>query len=259
MHEEIRQMKQDYEARIEALEKRLQAAEASPAAAPVAPVATTAAPSAAMPPNATAPTRSIRTYPSFSTARTRTCRKIQHVPLAGVRAGRRRGRVGQARPQSWRIGIDAVGEHRSAILRTVNVLPGTGQYGQRRGGLFPDVGAGQRHHPEGRPLFLRIGYLNSSTRTPGISTMRRWRTRRSSAGSTADDGVQLKWLAPTDLFCRARRRARQRDRLSGQRPQQQRHRRRSRCSRMPAATSATTHSWRAGLSYLQTRARDRQL
>lgn len=45
MRDEVRKMKQDYEARIDALEKRLQAAEARPAAAPVAavPPATAAA------------------------------------------------------------------------------------------------------------------------------------------------------------------------------------------------------------------------
>ena len=65
-------------------------------------------------------------------------------------------------------------------------------------------------------------------------------------GQFRSDGLQLKWVAPTDDVPRVRRGNRRRRELPRHRPQQQRHRQRRASTRTPAATSAPSNSWRAG-------------
>ena len=91
-----------------------------------------------------------------------------------------------------------------------------------------------------------------STSTPGTSRTRRCRTRRSSAAG-CDDGVQLRWVAPTPIFLELGAEVSGGDQFPGTdrnkngrrrddvRPRRRRHRR--------------EHAWRAGLSYLRARRR----
>ena len=76
-------------------------------------------------------------------------------------------------------------------------------------------------------------------------------------GQSRQDGVQVKWLAPTDLFLEFGAEAGNGDALPGDAPRSATASTARRCSRTSAATSATTRSWRAGLSWLDSNAEDR--
>ncbi len=75
-------------------------------------------------------------------------------------------------------------------------------------------GSLHRHHCPARRLHAcapagsipTSAISTATTRTPTSSSTGRSPTRPSSANQYGDDGVQLRWVAPTDLFLRARRR-----------------------------------------------------
>jgi hypothetical protein len=76
-------------------------------------------------------------------------------------------------------------------------------------------------------------------------------------GNYGQDGVQLKWLAPTDLFIELGAEFGRGANFPGT-DRNKNGAGRWRPSRMSAATSGLEHSWRAGLSYLTTRAEGRE-
>ena len=81
--------------------------------------------------------------------------------------------------------------------------------------------------------------------------MRRSPTRRFSAAGCNDDGVQLRWVAPTDLFVELGAELGRGAQFPGTRPQQERRRRGALFGHLGGDIGAST-AWRAGLSYLRT-------
>ena len=70
-----------------------------------------------------------------------------------------------------------------------------------RGGLLSHAVAAERFHGERRTVLLGASVISTKCmRMHGTSPISRSCTRRSSAGQHNQDGLQVKWLAPTDLF-----------------------------------------------------------
>ena len=116
-------------------------------------------------------------------------------------ARRRRDRAGRAQLQPRRIGDHLRGERRSVFLREPDRRAVGRGRPRRRGSVLPyDVVAGRASRSRAVASSQASATSTRCTRTPGISSTSRSPTRRSSAASSAQDGVQVKWLAPTDLF-----------------------------------------------------------
>ena len=257
IREQIRQLKESYEARIRALEDRLKAAEpttaASPAPAPST-LATSTPPVAAVPSaqNAFNPGISVvlqGTYAHLSQdPRTFSINRVQTVDEAGP--GRRGVGLGESEISLFGNIDDKVAGNLTISLSPQNTVEVEEAYGMLTAlpsGLVPKFGR----------FFSGIGYLNEQHQHVWDFQDAPLAYKAFLGGQFAQDGAQLKWVAPTDTFIELGAELGNGDSFPGS----------PRNTNGVGAAGVFVHfggdvdyrsSWRAGLSYLGTRASDRE-
>lgn len=269
MRDEIRQMKQDYEARIRSLEQRLQAAQAQPAAMangnPTAPAATPSVSNshsvAAASPPAARSTGAANTFnPGISAILGGTYARLSKDPQ-------------QARIQGFVPGGEEVGPGsrnfslgESEITLRANIDPTFA--GQLTFALSPDDSVGVEEafiqtrslsngvNLKGGRMLSSIGYLNSIHAHAWDFVDAPLAYQAFFGGQYRTDGLQFKWLAPTDRFLEFGLEAGNGGNFPGN----------DRNKNGIGSTALFAHigddiganaSWRAGVSYLRTSASDR--
>jgi len=267
LREEIRQLRQSYEARIEALEARIKAAEATanrvaqtatPAPPPVAalpapPVAALPAPTAA----AAAPANAANAFnPAISAVLEGTYSNLSQDPqrygLAGfgltedVSPGHRGLGLGESEfTLAANVDTRFSGSLTVALTpeNTVSVEEAYGLANGLASGLVPKFGR----------FFSGIGYQNEQHQHAWDFYDAPLAYQAFLGGQYATDGVQLKWLAPTDQFLEFGGEVGNGDSFPGS----ARNRNGVGAADVFVHTGGDigdSHSWRAGLSYLDTRA-----
>lgn len=266
LRDEIRQLKQSYDSRIEALEARLKDAEAAARALPARDAAPSAAPqSAAAPPEAVraaggAPAGPNAFNPAISAVLTGAWANLSQDPkryaLSGfslgddVSPGRRGFGVGESEFSlaasvdplfSGSLTVSLTPEH------TVSVEEAYGLVNALGNGLAPKFGR----------FFSAIGYQNEQHQHAWDFYDAPLVYQAFLGGQYATDGAQLKWLAPTDQFVELGAELGNGNSFPGSW--------RDRNGIGAASVFAhvggdigASHSWRAGLSYLDTRADARE-
>jgi hypothetical protein len=247
---EIRELKEAYEARIRALERRLSEAEAK-ASQPPPPVAAAAAtpPAPASAASAFNPALSVVLQGSYShLSRSPSEFAIAGFALGGEGPGRRGFSLGESE-----LTLSANVDNRFAGKLTVALSPENelgveeayGIYTAAPGGLSPKFGR----------FFSGIGYLNELHAHVWDFIDQPLAYQAFLGGQYANDGLQVKWVAPIDHFLELGAEAGNGDGFPGS-P-------RDRNGIGSAAVYAHTggdigasHSWRAGASLLRTRAED---
>ena len=265
MREELRQMKQDYEARIQALEKRLQAAEARPASAsapatgaaspaPTAPAASAAAssPSARSASNAFNPEVSLILGGHYANLSQDPAQyRIQGFIPGGeeIGPGRRSFSLGESE-LTLRANIDP----RFAGQLTFALSPENEASVEEA--FFQTRGLSNGLNLKGGRFLSSIGYQNSQHAHTWDFVDLPLAYQAFLGGQHRPDGVQLKWLAPTDRFLELGVEASGGSGFPG-----------SERNKNGIGTAAlfahvgddlgASSSWQLGMSYLRTRAVDR--
>jgi hypothetical protein len=262
IREQIRQLKESYEARIQALEQRLKDAEAKTATAPAAqpaamppPVATTAA----APPVA-APTSGISAFnPAISAVLQGTYGNFSQDPdkyaLSGfapsgdIAPGKRGFSLGESE-----LGISANVDDKFYGNLIVSLTPENTLSVEEAYGLY--TGAGYGLAPKFGRFFSGLGYLNDQHQHVWDFVDAPLVYQAFLGGQYDVDGLQLKWLAPTDQFLEFGGELGSGEGFPG-----------TSLNKNGIGSGivyvhtggdiGTSNSWRAGLSYLQTRARNR--
>ena len=270
---QIRQLKESYEARIEALEQRLQAAEANasakavPAAASVASsTATPAVPAAAAPAAAVAsasppPTGGISAFnPAISAVLQGAYANLSRDPNKYALAGFAPSGDIVPAPRSFSIAESELALSASVDDKfygnlifsltpenTVSVEEAYGVYTAAPYGIAPKFGR----------FLSSIGYLNDQHQHAWDFYDAPLVYQAFLGGQYQNNGLQVKWVAPTDLFVELGAEVGSGESFPGN----------SRNKNGTGNGNAYVHiggdvdassSWRAGLSYLQTAAKDRE-
>jgi hypothetical protein len=252
IREQIKQMKESYETRIRALEDRLKAAETAPAAAS-APVA---APAASSPSASTLAAFN----PAISVILQGTYAHLSQDPtqfaISGFQSGEdvgpgRRGLgLGESELNFFANVDDKVAGNLTISLTPDNKVSVEEAYGILTAlpyGLVPKFGR----------FFSGIGYMNEQHQHVWDFQDAPLAYQAFLGGQFGQDGAQIKWVAPTDTFLEFGAEIGNGDSFPGS----------PRNSNSVGAASAFVHaggdfdfrsSWRAGLSYLETRASDRE-
>ena len=259
IREQLRQLRESYEARLQALEQRLKDAEAAKtkeaAAAPVpAPV-----PVAAAPPGSS-PASGIAAFnPAISAVLQGRYANLSQDPekfaISGFAPG---GDIGPGR-RGFSLGeselaISANVDHLFAgnlIVsltpeNTVSVEEAYGVYTAAPYGLVPKFGR----------FFSGLGYMNEQHQHAWDFIDAPLAYQAFLGGQYGNDGLQVKWIAPTDLFLEFGAEVGNGDNFPGS----ERNKNGVGSGVIYAHAGGdigASHSWRAGLSYLQTRAHDR--
>ena len=259
IREQLRQLRESYEARLQALEQRLKDAEAAKtkeaAAAPVpAPV-----PVAAAPPGSS-PASGIAAFnPAISAVLQGRYANLSQDPekfaISGFAPG---GDIGPGR-RGFSLGeselaISANVDHLFAgnlIVsltpeNTVSVEEAYGVYTAAPYGLVPKFGR----------FFSGLGYMNEQHQHAWDFIDAPLAYQAFLGGQYGNDGLQVKWIAPTDLFLELGAEVGNGDSFPGS----ERNKNGVGSGVIYAHAGGdigASHSWRAGLSYLQTRAQDR--
>ena len=257
IREQIRQLKESYEARIQALEQKLKDAEtakSAPAApAPAPPVA------AALP--ATSSASGIAAFnPAISAVLQGRYANLSQDPskfaIGGFAPG---GDIGPGRRgfslSESELAISASVDHLFAgnlIVsltpeNTVSVEEAYGIYTAAPYGLVPKFGR----------FFSGLGYMNEQHQHAWDFIDAPLAYQAFVGGQYANDGLQVKWVAPTDQFLELGAEVGNGDNFPGS----MRNKNGVGSGVIYAHTGGdigASHSWRAGLSYLQTRAQDRE-
>ena len=264
IREEIRQMKKGYEARIRALEDRLNAAEAAASSG-----AGTAATSAASPAAAAAPApapggpaaSTLAAFnPGISVVLQGTYANLSQDPEMfaidriqtgdDVGPGRRGLGLGESEISIFGNVDDKVAGNLTVSLTPENSVSVEEAYGMLTAlpyGLVPKFGR----------FFSGIGYLNEQHQHVWDFQDAPLAYKAFLGGQFGQDGAQLKWVAPTDTFVELGAEIGNGDSFPGG----------ARNSNGVGAAGIYAHvggdidfrsSWRAGLSYLETRASDRE-
>jgi hypothetical protein len=257
IREQIRQLKESYEARIQALEQKLKDAEsaknAPAAAAPTPPVA------AALPAASTA--SGIAAFnPAISAVLQGRYANLSQDPskfaIGGFAPG---GEIGPGRRglslSESELAISASVDHLfsgNLIVsltpeNTVSVEEAYGIYTAAPYGLVPKFGR----------FFSGLGYMNEQHQHAWDFIDAPLAYQAFLGGQYANDGLQVKWVAPTDQFLDFGAEVGNGDNFPGS----VRNKNGAGSGVIYAHTGGdigASHSWRAGLSYLQTRAQDRQ-
>ena len=258
LHQEIEQLKADYEQRLRALETRVQKAEAS---AQAAKTDAAAAQTAASAPAASAPTASGTAFnPQVSVVLDGTYGKLARPPaqyaIPGFALGPDAG-PGKRGP--------SLGESELAMSANVDDK----FYGELTVSLQPEGGASVEQAffqtlelPAGLTVktgrfFSGIGYLNEQHSHVWDFVDQPLAYRAMLNNQYDDDGVQVRWLAPTDTFLEFGGELLRGDAFPGG----------AATGNGPGARSAFVHvggdvgisnSWSAGLSQLRTQANNRE-
>ncbi len=262
---EIRQLKDTYETRIRALEERLKDAEAkaaaaqgaaSPAAQPMA-ATTPSAPSAA----AASPASGIAAFnPAISAVLQGRYAYLSQDPdqyrIAGFPAG---GEIGPGRRGlslgESELAISANVDHLFAGNLVVSLTPENEVSVEEAYGVVTAVPYGIV--PKFGRFFSGLGYMNEQHQHAWDFIDAPLAYEAFLGGQYANDGLQVKWVAPIDQFLELGAEIGNGDSFPGN----QRNRNGIGSYVAYAHTGGDigeSHSWRAGLSYLSTRAQDRQ-
>jgi hypothetical protein len=254
IREQIKQMKQDYEARIRALEERLKAAEAT--APPAAPVQA-ASPADVSPGYSRSMLAAFN--PGVSVVLQGNYQNLSRDPAQygfnnvqigdEVAPGRRGFGLGESE-----ITFFANVDHLFAGSLTVSLAPDNSVEVEEAYGVATAIPYGIV--PKFGRFFSGIGYLNEQHQHVWDFQDAPLAYQAFLGGQFAQDGLQVKWVAPTDLFLEFGAEVGNGDAFPGS----------PRNSNGAGAWSAFVHagddiganaSWRAGVSYLSTRAADR--
>ena len=269
IRDQIRQLKDSYEARIQALEQRLKAAEAKSAAAPVAaapvaapPVAAVPAPEPLVAANApAAPTGGISAFnPAISAVLQGTYANLSKDPNKYALAGFAPSGDIVPAPRSFSIAESELALSASVDDKfygnlifsltpenTVSVEEAYGAYTAAPWGIAPKFGR----------FLSSIGYLNDQHQHAWDFYDAPLVYQAFLGGQYQNNGLQVKWVAPTDLFVELGAEIGSGESYPGN----------SRNKNGTGNGNAYVHvggdidassSWRAGLSYLQTAAKDRE-
>jgi len=269
IRDQIRQLKQSYEARIEALEQRLKTAEAKAAAAPTAAVPVTAPPVAAAPAPEpvvaasapAAPTGGISAFnPAISAVLQGAYTNLSKDPTKYALAGFAPSGDIVPAPRSFSIAESELALSASVDDKfygnlifsltpenTVSVEEAYGVYTAAPYGIAPKFGR----------FLSSIGYLNDQHQHAWDFYDAPLVYQAFLGGQYQNNGLQVKWVAPTDLFVELGAEIGSGESYPGN----------SRNKNGTGNGNAYVHvggdvdasnSWRAGLSYLQTAAKDRE-
>ncbi len=261
IREQIRQLKESYETRIQALEQRLKDAEAKNAAAPAAPPVAAAPPETPPPPPiAAAPASGISAFnPAISAVLQGTYGNFSQDPnkyaLSGfapsgdIAPGKRGFNLGESE-----LAISANVDDKFFGNLIVSLTPENTLSVEEAYGLY--TGAGYGLAPKFGRFFSGLGYLNDQHQHVWDFVDAPLVYQAFLGGQYDVDGLQLKWLAPTDQFLE----------FGGELgngegfPGTSRNKNGIGSGIVYVHTGGdidASNSWRAGLSYLQTRAQDR--
>src|SRR5450755_2517005 len=257
IREQIRQLKEGYETRIQALEQKLKAAEAASPS-----VAAAAAPAPVPAPMATAaPSPGLSAFnPAISAVLQGTYAKLSQDPsryaISGfalgsdVSPGKRGFSLGESELAISANVDDKFAGHLIVSLTPQNTVSVEEAYGivtALPDGLTPKFGR----------FFSGLGYMNEQHQHAWDFIDAPLAYQAFLGGQYVNDGLQLKWVAPTDQFLELGAEVGNGDNFPGS----MRNKNGVGSGVIYAHTGGdigASHSWRAGVSYLQTRAQDRQ-
>src|SRR5436190_15960445 len=259
IREQIRQLKESYEARIQALEQRLKDAESKGATAPVVQPAAAPPPVAAAP-APPAPASGISAFnPAISAVLQGTYTNLSQDPnkyaLSGfapsgdIAPGKRGFSLGESE-----LAISANVDDKFFGNLIVSLTPENTLSVEEAYGLY--TGAGYGLAPKFGRFFSSLGYMNDQHQHAWDFVDAPLVYQAFLGGQYDVDGLQLKWLAPTDEFLE----------FGGELGSGEGFPGTSRNKNGIGSGIVYVHaggdigasnSWRAGLSYLQTRAQDR--
>jgi len=257
IREQIRQLKEGYETRIQALEQKLKAAEAASPS-----VAAAAAPAPVPAPMATAaPSPGLSAFnPAISAVLQGTYAKLSQDPsryaISGfalgsdVSPGKRGFSLGESE-----LAISANVDDKFAGNLIVSLTPENTVSVEEAYGIVTALPDGLT--PKFGRFFSGLGYLNEQHQHVWDFVDPPLAYQAFLGGQYTNDGVQIKWIAPTDQFLEFGAEA-----GSGANfPGTDRNKNSVGNGTVYVHTGGdigASHSWRAGLSYLQTRAQDRE-
>jgi hypothetical protein len=248
---QIRELRQSYESRIQALEQRLKDAEARAAQPPL--------PAPAPAPSALGATSSVSAFnPAVSVVLQGRYANLSRDPssfaIAGFAPG---GDIGPGRRgfslAESEIALYANVDDKFAGNLIVSLSPENTVSVEEAYGLW--IGAPLGLAPKFGRFFSGIGYLNEQHQHAWDFIDAPLAYQAFLGGQYGQDGVQVKWVAPIDHFVELGAEAGNGDRFPGG----PRDKNGSGAGALFAHTGGdvgTSHSWRAGVSYLQTRAHD---
>jgi hypothetical protein len=259
IREQVRQIRESYEARLQALEQRLKDAETARAKEATAAPAAAAAPLAAAAP-ISPPASGIAAFnPAISAVLQGRYANLSQDPekfsIAGFAPG---GDIGPGRRgfslSESELAISANVDHLFAgnlIVsltpeNTVSVEEAYGVYTAAPYGLVPKFGR----------FFSGLGYMNEQHQHAWDFIDAPLAYQAFLGGQYANDGLQVKWIAPIDQFLEFGAEVGNGDNFPGS----ARNKNGVGSGVVYAHTGGdigASHSWRAGISYLQTRAQDR--
>src|SRR6266851_468688 len=204
IREQIRQLKESYEARIQALEQRLKDAESRGAASPVAQPAAAPAPLAAAAAPAAAPASGISAFnPAISAVLQGTYGNFSQDPnkyaLSGfapsgdIAPGKRGLSLGESE-----LAISASVDDKFYGNLIVSLTPENTLSVEEAYGLY--TGAGYGLAPKFGRFFSSLGYMNDQHQHAWDFVDAPLVYQAFLGGQYDVDGLQLKWLAPTDEF-----------------------------------------------------------
>ena len=215
IRDEIRQLKESYEARIQALERRLQDAEARTAGATASAPAQPAAPSAASAPapapvpvaaaGASAGPSGLSAFnPAISAVLQGVYANLSQdpnkyaihgfVPSGDIAPAKRGFSIAESE-----LGLSASVDDKFAANLIFSLAPDNSVEVEEAYGIFTAVPNGFAPKFGALPV-SRSAISTTSTSTSGISSTRRCPYQAFLGGQFKSDGLQLKWVAPTDTF-----------------------------------------------------------
>ena len=253
IREQIRQLKENYEARIQALEQRLKAAEAAAVPAPAPAVAAT-------PPSSPYSSSMLSAFnPAIAVVLQGNYQYLKQDPALyafnniqigeDVSPGRRGLSLGESE-----INFSASVDHLFSGSLTVSLEPDNSVSVEEAYGLVTALPYGLV--PKFGRFFSGVGYMNEQHQHAWDFQDAPLPYQAFLGGQFTQDGAQLKWVAPTDTLLEFGAEIGNGDAFPGS----------PRNSNGAGAWSAFVHaggdvgassSWRAGASYLETRAVDR--
>ena len=258
IRDQIRQMKESYEARIQALEQKLKDAEAKAASAP-APTAPTPPPAMASAPSA--PSSGISAFnPAISAVLQGVYANLSQDPKRYAIAGfAPSGDIAPAKRgfslAESEIGLSANVDDKIFGNLIFSLSPENSVSVEEAYGVLTALPNG--FTPKFGRFLSSVGYLNDQHQHVWDFYDAPLPYQAFFGGQFSTDGVQLKWVAPTDTFVELGAEIGDGTSFPG-----------SESNRNGAGSVAAythvggdigaSHSWRAGLSYLRARPRDRQ-
>ncbi len=256
IREQIKQMKEDYEARIRALEERLKAAETAGAPAATATPPASAAPAAA---GGYSSSMLAAFNPGISVVLQGNYQNLSQNPAQygfnnvqigeEVTPGRRGFGLGESE-----VTFFANVDHLFAANLVVSLQPDNSVEVEEAYGLATAVPYGIV--PKFGRFFSGIGYMNEQHQHVWDFQDAPLVYQAFLGGQFTQDGLQVKWVAPTDTFLEFGTEIGNGDAFPGS-PRNSNGAGRGAHSSTPADDIGDKASWRAGVSYLGTRAADR--